>query len=234
MELDIRKTLSVLFSKFWIILLATIVSGLFAFIVNMFFVTPMYTSQATLYVNNMAERKSSVVTSNDVSVSKELVSTCIVILNSRTILDKVAREAEVDYTANQLKSMISAGAVSSTEIFRVQVRNPDPLEAKKIADAILKVAPSEIKRVINGGSVSIIDYATTPLAPSSPNIPKQTVVGAFLGAVFAVILIIIVNLLDTRIKSEFDLVANFELPILGVVPAFKLAEKAALSENSGG
>ncbi len=234
MELDIKKTLSVLFSKFWIIVAATIASGLFALVANVFFVTPMYTSQAVLYVNNMAERKSAVVTSNDVMVSKELVSTCIVILNSRTVLDKVAQESGLDYTAGQLKSMISAGAVSSTEIFRVQVRNSDPLKAKKIADAILKVAPGEIKRVINGGSVSVIDYATTPLAPSSPNVPKNTLIGAFFGAVLAVFLIIVVNLFDTRIKSEYDLVENFELPIIGVVPAFKLAEKAALSDDSGG
>lgn len=225
MELDLKKTVSILLNKWWIIVGVAIFGLCAFFLVSTFLITPKYTSQATLYVTNMSERKSSIVTSSDVLVSKELVSTCIVILNSRIVLDKVAEESGLNYSAAQIKNMLSAEAVSSTEIFKVQITHTDPREAQIIADTVIKVAPSEIKRVMNAGAVSIIDYATLPLAPSSPNIPRNTVFGGMIGAILAAFAIILIDKFDTRIKSEFDLVGEFEIPIIGIVPSFRLAGK---------
>lgn len=225
MELDLKKTLSVLFSKIWIIITVAALSGIFTLILNLFFITPMYTSQALLYISNMSERKSSIVTTGDVNVSRELVNTFVVILNSRTVLDKVAEQSGLDYSSTQIKNMISAQSVSSTEVFRISVTHSDPAEAQLIADTILKVAPSEIKRVINAGAVSIIDYATLPLAPSSPNIAKNTVLGVLLGAILTVFIILLLHTLDSRVKNEFVLVENFDLPIIGLIPSFRLVER---------
>ena len=225
MELDLKKTISVLFAKIWLIVTVTAVSGVLFLITNLFFVTPMYTSQALLYVSNMSERKSSIVTTSDVTVSRELVDTFVVILNSRTVLDKVAEQSGLDYSSTQIKNMISAQSVSSTEVFKISVTHSNPVEAQIIADTILKVAPGEIKRVMNAGAVSIIDYATLPLSPSSPNIPKNTILGALLGAMLTVFVILLTQVFGTRIKDEFTLVENFDLPIIGMIPSFKLAEK---------
>ena len=227
MELDLKKILSLLLSKIWIIISVTMLSGVLFLVYTFFFVTPLYTSQALLYISNMSERKSSIMTTGDVNVSRELVDTFVVILNSRTVLDKVAEESGLDYSSTQIKKMISTEAVSATEVFRISVTNASPEDAQTIADAILKVAPSEIKRVINAGAVSVIDYATLPLSPPSPNIPRNTVLGAFLGAVATIFLILLIEGLDTRVKNEFVLAENFELPIIGVVPSFKLVDKHA-------
>ena len=231
MELDLKKTVDVLLSKVWTIVAATLVGAMLFLIVNIFFVTPKYTSTALLYVSNVSERKTSVVTTSDVAVSKQLVDTCVVILNSRTVLDKVAEQAALGYSATQIKKMISAQSVSSTEVFRISVTHTNPQEAQIIADAILKVAPSEIKRVINAGAVSIIDYATLPLAPSSPNIPKNTVLGAILGAILAISIILLTQVFDSRIKNEFELAESFDLPIIGVIPSFRMAEKTSSSSR---
>ncbi len=232
MELDLKKTISVLISKIWIIITATVLSGVLFFMTNVLFVTPMYTSQTLLYVSNMAERKSSIVTTSDVAVSREILDTCVVILNSRTVLDKVAEQSGLSYTSSQIKKMISATSVSNTEIFRISVTHSNPREAQIIADTILKVAPGEIKRVMNAGAVSVIDYATLPLSPSSPNIPKNTVLGALLGAMLSVFIILLIQVFDTRVKDEFTLVENFDLPIIGVIPAFKIAGKTASGKRA--
>lgn len=226
MEADLKKTVSVLLSHIWIIITVAVLSGVLFLVSNLLFVTPMYTSQALLYISNMSERRSSVVTTSDVSVSRELVNTFVVILNSRTVLDKVAEESGLGYSSSEIKRMLSAEAVSSTEVFRISVTHTDPEEAQIIADAVLKVAPNEIKRVMNAGAVSIIDYATLPLSPSSPNIPRNTLFGALLGAVLTIAAILIADMFDTRVKNELVLSESFDLPIIGIVPSFEPAEKA--------
>jgi capsular polysaccharide biosynthesis protein len=44
--------------------------------------------------------------------------------------------------------------------------------------------------------------------------------GALLGAVLAAAVIVLLALLDTRIKDESDVEEMFELPILGSIPNF--------------
>ncbi len=225
MEIDLKKTITVLISKIWIIITATVLSGIVFCLGSIYFITPMYTSEATFYVSNMAERKSSIVTSGDVAVSKDLVETCKVIINSRTMLRKVIDETNLNYTESRIKSMISAEAVSSTEIMKISVTHSDPIEAKKICDALVTLAPNEIRRVMNAGNVQPIDYATTPISPSSPNVPKNTVIGALLGAFGAVAVILIVQMFDSRVKSEHMLINEYDLPIIGVVPPFNASER---------
>ncbi len=119
---------------------------------------PVYTSQTLLHVSNT--------TVVDAQSSQKLLDSCVDILNSRAVLDKVAEQSGLDYTADEIKDMISAEAISSTEILEISVTHTDPSEAQIIADTITKVAPDEFKRVIDGCAVSVIDYATYPTEPS--------------------------------------------------------------------
>ncbi len=223
--MDLKKVFMVLVSHLKIIVLAAVALGAVFFLVSQFLLTPVYTSQTLLHVSNMTERKSSIVTTSDVQVSRELLDTCVVILNSRTVLDKVAEQSGLDYTANQIKGMISAQSVSSTEIFKISVTHTNPKEAQIIADTITRVAPAEFKRVLNGGAVSIVDYATYPVTPSAPNIPRNTVLGVLLGALVTAAFYILVEAMDTRVRDEFVLEEEFGLPIVGVIPSFELLEQ---------
>ena len=149
----------------------------------------------------------------------------MVILNSRTVLDKVAEQSGLGYKAAEIKQMLSAESVSSTEIFKISVTHTDPNEAQIIADTVTRVAPGEFKRVLNGGAVSVIDYATLPLTPSAPNIPKNTILGGFFGAVLSFFLFLIMEAMDTTVRDEEVLEDEFDIPIIGMIPTFELTEK---------
>lgn len=225
MELDLKKIIVALLNNLRVIASVTLVCAVASLLVSLFFVTPVYTSQTLLHVSNMAERKSSIVTTSDVQVSRELLDTCVVILNSRTVLDKVAEQSGLGYKAAEIKQMLSAESVSSTEIFKISVTHTDPNEAQIIADTVTRVAPGEFKRVLNGGAVSVIDYATLPLAPSAPNVAKNTILGGFLGAVLSIFIFLIMEAMDTTVRDEEALEDEFDIPIIGMIPTFELTEK---------
>lgn len=231
MEMDLKKVITVLVAHLKIIAAVAATLGIVFFLVSQFLLTPVYTSQTLLHVSNMTERKSSIVTTSDVQVSRELLDTCVVILNSRTVLDKVAEQSGLDYTAQQIKGMISAQSVSSTEIFKISVTHTNPKEAQIIADTITRVAPAEFKRVLNGGAVSIVDYATYPVSPSSPNVSKNTVLGILIGAIVTAAFYILIEAMDTRVRDEFTLEEEFGRPIIGVIPSFELLEQEKTSRR---
>jgi capsular polysaccharide biosynthesis protein len=225
MELDLKKLIEILLRRWWMILSALVLGAFSAYLFTSLFVDPVYSARATLYVYNSENRQtSSTITSSDISVSKTLVDTYIVILKSDAVLKDVAKQTGLSYTAGDIREMISASSVNNTEVFQITVENTNPSHAQIIANTLVKVAPQQIIRVVHGGSVEVIDSATLPAAPSSPNIPLNTAVGGLLGLIISVFGSLLYEMLDTRIKTESDLTEIFSIPVIGVIPSINLKD----------
>jgi capsular polysaccharide biosynthesis protein len=108
--------------------------------------------------------------------------------------------------------------------FEVAIDNKSPVDAQIICNTLIKVAPPQIIRVVHGGSVEVIDSATLPTEPSSPNIMLNTVVGGRFGLILAMMGTLLFEMLDTRIKSEDDLSELFNIPVIGVIPSINLKD----------
>ena len=214
--------------KLWLIVLCAVIIGAAAFGYTKYFVTPMYKASVTIYVNNNRlniEGNTATLTASDLSVAQRLVSTYVITLKSDKVLNKVAQELDTQLTAGQIRSMISAEAVDNTEVFNVTITNADPALAAQIANAIAKVAPDEISEIVVGSSTKIIDYATVPKSPSSPNVMRNTALGAVIGIALAAVIAILQELLDLRVREEQDVTRISEAPILGRIPDFALDDK---------
>ena len=245
-EIDLVKLALVLLSKIWIIAIITILfAGLF-FGYTKFFISPKYEAISTLYVFNTSEKVVGQVSSSDISTSKILVNTYIVILESDSVLGQVCDViseyqgksgyeflGNEEYTPNRIRKMLSASSINNTESFEVVITATDPYEAKFINDAILYFLPEEIIRVVKAGAVEIIDKASIATEPCSPSIIKNTVLGALLGFVVSCGAIVISSLLDSRIHNEDDLTSEFkDTPIIGVIPAFTSSNKKGTEYKS--
>lgn len=219
-EIDLQRLFGALLNKAWLVGLVAVVCAVATFLGTFFFVTPLYESDVKFYVNNSSSvgDVSVKLTNTDISAAKSLVDTYIVILNTRQVLNDVIDYAGVDYTYSQIKSMISAGSVSSTEVFKVVVTSPDPLEAKKIADAIAYILPKQITTIIDGTSTKVADAAVTPVKASSPSYSKNAVIGFLVGMVATMAVIVILDLLNTSVRTEEDIERSCDYPVLAAVP----------------
>lgn len=72
-------------------------------------------------------------------------------------------------------------------------------------------------------SATINAVAAVPSSPSSPKPVLSTFIGLFLGIIIGVGLAFIRNTLDRRLRRPTEIAATLGLPLLGVVPADKLA-----------
>ena len=120
--------------------------------------------------------------------------------------------------------MTSISNIEETGILYVKVRNADPKIAYTLTNKILELAPAELERVVVRGTATIIDPAEMPTSPSSPNIPRNTVLGAFIGFILAVIFVFLADLFDNTIKTADELEKNFGLPVLGMIPSIEPRE----------
>ena len=208
-------------SKAWLIAIVAIVCAVATFVGTFFFVTPKYQSSAMFYVNNNSLSlgdASFSITSSDISASKSLVKSYIVILNTRETLNDVIDYAGVDRSFGEVKRMITAEAVDSTEIFRITVTSPDPMEAEKIADAIAYILPKRIDSIIEGTSAKIVDSAVMAVSPSSPNYTTNTLIGMLAGLGVAALVVIILELMNVSLRTEEDIARSCSYPVLASVP----------------
>lgn len=220
-EIDLQKLLMTYLSKWWLIVLCTAAAALIALCVTCWFITPQYKASVTVYVNNArSDQQVEYITSSNLATAQRLVSTYINMIESDTVLEKVANASGVNITADQIRTIMSASQVDDTELFNVFITHKDPALAAQIANAVAKVAPGEIERFVEGSSTKIIDYAKVPEEPSSPSLLKNTVLGALMGVVAALLYLSLRFLMDVRIKDEEDLAALFALPVLAQIPAF--------------
>ena len=228
LEIDIKQLLEAIVKKSWIIAIVSIVCMLASFLCTFLLITPKYEATAKFYVNNnsISVGNTSVsLSSGDLTTSRNLVDSYIVILKTRETLNDVIDYAEVSRTYEQLEKMISADAVDNTEIFKVIVTSTNPSEAEKIANAIAYILPKRISTIIEGTSAKVVEAAVIPVKPSSPSYAKNTIIGFLLGLVVMVAIVALREIFDTTIRTEEDIAQSCACPVLTSVPDMTVSGK---------
>lgn len=215
-EIDLREVMGILLHRLWLIIGATFVGALLAFLVTALFVTPQYAATASLYVYNSDKRET--ITSSDITTSQKLVETYIVIMQSDAVLNQVAEQTALGYTAKEIKEMFTASAINNTEVFRISIKNASPEHAQLIANTFLKVAPEKIMQVVKAGAVEIVDEAVLPTSAVSPNKTRNALIGGLLGLLVSGVIVVLKEMLDTTVKTAEDVKKLTEIPIIGFIP----------------
>ena len=222
-EITFRDIFSVLLKRWWIILIATVLGGAMLFAYATATYVPTYKSTAKMYVNNRANDSmgNQIGTSQgDIYAAQALVNTYCEMIKTRLTLETVIREAELDYTYEQLLSMLSCGSENETEVLYVSIVSRDPEESKLIVNTILKVVPERIEGIIEGSSVKTVDPAVRGKQLSSGTSTKAFVgaaVGFVLACVFFFIFDVVIN--DTIQSDEWiSDTFNEDIPLLAVIP----------------
>ena len=220
-EIDLQRLFGALLNKSWLIGIVAVACAVVVFLGTFFFVTPTYQSAAMFYVNNtdisVGSTKVSL-TASDISASRGLVDTYIVILNTRETMLDVIDYAGLDLSYEQIKGMISAESVDETEVFRITVTSTDPYQAKDIADAVAHILPKRISTIIDGSAAKVVDTAVAAATPSSPSYTKNTVMGFLIGLVLSCAVVVVIELLDITIRTEEDITQACSHPVLAAVP----------------
>ena len=222
-EIDLQRLFTALLGRAWLIGLVAVACAVLTFLGTLFFVTPLYKSTAKFYVNNssissIGDVALDSITTGDISASRGLVKTYIVILETRETLNDVIDYAGVDCTYSRLKEMISASSVDDTEVFQVVVTSPDPEEAEKLANAIAYILPNRIKDIIDGTSAKVVEAAVVPNSPSSPSYTRNALIGFLVGALLMAGLVVLRELMDVTVRSEEDIARSGDYPVLAAVP----------------
>jgi len=215
---NIMELVFVILRKAWLIALTAVIFGGATYSYFKFIRTPVYSSGIKFIVNNITEiDEVGRMGITDYQASEKLANTCHIILTSDTILSKVADISSLDYTVNGIKGMLTIVSVNNTNVMSVTVTSKNKDHSYRIARVIGSIAPGELERIINAGSVNLFDDATDARQVADGRSTKS-LLAAIIGALLVIGIITAREFFDNRIKSESDLKANFNIPIIGSIP----------------
>ncbi|VMT20691.1 capsular polysaccharide biosynthesis protein Cap5A [Streptococcus pneumoniae] len=219
-EIDVFQLFKTLWKRKLMILIVALVTGTGAFAYSTFIVKPEYTSTTRIYVVNRNQGDKTGLTNQDLQAGTYLVKDYREIILSQDALEKVATNLKLDMPAKTLASKVQVAVPADTRIVSISVKDKQPEEASRIANSLREVAAEKIVAVTRVSDVTTLEEARPATTPSSPNVRRNSLFGFLGGAVVTVIAVLLIELLDTRVKRPEDVEDVLKIPLLGLVPDF--------------
>ena len=220
-EIDVFATLKVLWKRKFSIILVALVFAIAAFSYSAFLAKKEYQSTSRIYVVSRQNQDNNALTNSDLQAGSYLVKDYREIILSQNVLSQAIEDLKLDLTPAELSKKISVSVPTDTRILSITAKDGDPKEAARIANGLRNVAAEKIISVTKVSDVTTLDEAEVPQSPSSPNIRRNVLLGFIAGAGLMVVLLVVVEVLDDRVKRPEDVEELMGLPLLGVVPDMK-------------
>ena len=215
---DSVQLFKILWKKKIAIILTAIVAAVIAFGVSSFVLTPEYSSTTRIYVVNRNQSEKTGLTNQDLQAGTYLVKDYKEIILSQDVLEKVISNLKLEKTVKALSKKIQVTVPVDTRIVSITVKDAQPEEASRIANALREVAAEKIISVTRVSDVTTLEEARPALTPSSPNIRRNTALAFLVGGAVMVISVLLLELLDDRVKRPEDVEEVMQVALLGIVP----------------
>ncbi|EKS18033.1 MULTISPECIES: Wzz/FepE/Etk N-terminal domain-containing protein [unclassified Streptococcus] len=220
-EIDVFAMLKTLWKRKFSIVLVALVFAIAAFGYSAFLAKKEYQSTSRIYVVSRQNQENNALTNSDLQAGSYLVKDYREIILSQNVLTQAIEELKLDMTPAELSKKISVSVPTDTRILSITAKDGDPKEAARIANGLRNVAAEKIISVTKVSDVTTLDEAEVPQSPSSPNIRRNVLLGFIAGAGLMVVLLVVVEVLDDRVKRPEDIEELMGLTLLGVVPDIK-------------
>jgi capsular polysaccharide biosynthesis protein len=216
MEIDLLELFYVLLGRWLVILFSAVLVGACAFVISYFLITPKYESTSELFV---LSKSTSITSLADIQMGASLTSDYVEVVMERPIIEQVITNLGLTTeTYESLSSKIEVSNPSDTRLLRITVTDTNPERAKTIADEMADVSRMFIAEKMDQSAPSITHYGYADGEKTSPHVMKNTVIGALLGAILAMAIVVISYLTNDTIVTADDIEKKLGMTMLGSIP----------------
>ena len=213
-EIDLGALFYRFLEKIHWILLTALVGAAIAGVLVFKFITPIYEATAKIYIVG----SDTTISLTDLQIGSNLAADYQEVFKNWHVHELVDKRLNLDYSYSKLAGMITITNPQNTHVLYVNVKSPDPQEAKVIADTYAQVAREFIAAKMDMREPNIFEEAKLPDKPITPKKTRDIVIGFALGALLAMAVIAIKFFSDDRILTSEDITKVGNLATLGMIP----------------
>ncbi|MEW6242824.1 MAG: Wzz/FepE/Etk N-terminal domain-containing protein [Bacillota bacterium] len=221
LEIDLREYLRVLKKRWWVLAMIIVVAVGTSAILSFFVLPPVYSASVTLIVIG---KETPIVDYTTVMLHRQLVKTYREIAKSRTVMEKVISDLDLDFTVAEFQNKVKVDTVRDTEILKIEAEDTDPRIAVVIVQAVAQAFIDQVRSIMRVENVEIIDPPLEPILPVRPRPKLNLAIAGVLGLMIGVLVVFLLEYLDNTIKTPEDVQRYLNLPVLGVIPFIASSE----------
>ena len=209
-----------LLRKHLVLVIALSLGTAFVVAIGCRFMPNEYTATTTMYVLSQRGDKenSEAITSQELSASQMLTNDVATILRSTRVKNDVAEQFGLESLSDYSLSVASS---TTTRVITLSVTGKDPKSVAEIANALVESTSRIAIEVMQIEAVNVIDAAVPPTHPSGPRRTLYSMAGCLAGFCAAVSIVVVRDMVDTRIRSGQDVVELVGVPVMGHFPALE-------------
>ena len=210
--------------------IVAIILGAGAYAFCTYVATPTYQTTVSFVATNKGFGDTqfdttSKISSADIAASLAMLNTYAAVLRTGGLYEQIANNCGLSYSAREIASMVAIQARTDDSLFiDVRVISSDPTHSVKIANTVLDIGGDYVVEMIPNAYLRGVEYSKSA-SKNYPNTPFTILLCSFFGAVFVYVAAMIINAMDKTIKGEKDFNNNYDIPILGNIPNFKVAAR---------
>ncbi|WP_336765770.1 YveK family protein [Paenibacillus sp. USHLN196] len=225
MELELKEYAQIVRKKLWLILFIVILISSTTGIYSYLFVQPKYEASNKLIITSGEKDQKTGIQKNDVDMGILLVDTYKEMLSTTAVLEKVVdRYPDLNLTVDALLENMKVETVADTPVLIVSVKEYSYSSASQVADAVSDVFKSEVPRIIQAGSLTILKERTNNPSPVTPSPLMYTIIAVVVSLILGIGLAFLIEHLDDSIKSEEDVTKLLGLTTLAVIRNMKASD----------
>lgn len=205
-----------------------------AVLAMMFLVTPKYNSEAQLLVNQQPTQQN--IQASEIQTNIQMINTYRDIITGHSLLSSVNEKLGNRYTIGELSSAISVEQGQNSQAFKISATMETAEEAQTVLNELIEIFENTIDEFYGdvGARIFVLSPATYNPNRVSPKLIIFILLGGIIGLAFSVIIILVIELMDTTVKED-DYLAQLGLINLGHVYELSTKElkQTRLSSEQG-
>lgn len=221
-EISLKEFYQIVKKHLLTIIIATVLGIIVSVLMMMFFITPKYNSEAQLLVNQQGEVNQTTIQNNEIQANIQLINTYSDIITGHSILSQVNNNLKTDYSIDTLSNAINVGQSSNSQAFNLTVTMETPEDAQKVLNETINVFEATIQEVYDVASILVLSPATFNPKKVSPSLTLFILIGAVIGLAISILIILIIELMDTTVKEDDFLV---QLGLINLGHVYELSNK---------
>ena len=176
-----------------------------------------YSSSVSMYVLTKASAEGSLA-NTDLSSSQQLANDVATLITDERVAEDTASALQMD----SLKGYkISVASESTTRIVTLTVTGESAQSVAIIANQLAATTDSVAQEVMDVQAINAINEAKEPAAPSGPPRAMYTAVAFLAGIFLAVAIVVVIDMVNTRVRSAEEAEELLGLPVIGRIPTIK-------------
>lgn len=177
-----------------------------------------YTAAVSVYVLTSSSNEQNTIQNSDLTASQLMANDIAELAGSDIVAERTAEQLGM----SSLEGYdISVNSSTTTRVIEISVTTGQAEAASVVANKIAEVLSSTAQDVMGVESVNVVDQAKAPDAPSGPNRLMYTAVAFLAGIFLAVAIVVVMDMVNTRVRTPEEAEELLGVPVIGRIPKIK-------------